>query len=421
MRPKSFMLIAGEPSGDQLAAELVRMLREEISNAQAVPTYDYQPLYTSLEPRFFGAGGPHMASAGVELALDLTAWSTIGFSDVAKHYFKFRRILQELYRLAVEREPDAIICVDYGGFNRRFARAIQRRVRARVDWFHDWDPKLIQYVSPQVWASRPGRAYQIAKDFDLLLSIIPFEKAWYKKRLLRFAIEFVGHPIVDRYVQQGLPSAAPLISSASPMVLLLPGSRPAELSRHLPVMLEALGRLRREIPGLRSCLVLPTEGLVQQAERGNLPPELRIQAGGLAEALAAADAAIASTGTVTLECARFGVPTVAIYKTSWATFQIARHLVKVKYLAMPNLLADQELFPEFVQDNATAENIAGAILKLLRDPRRNAIVKSKLTEVIGMLGPSGASRRAAQAILHLVQPELSAQEPTKPSLVQSLG
>jgi len=95
--------------------------------------------------------------------------------------------------------------------------------------------------------------------------------------------------------------------------------------------------------------------------------------------------------------------------------------VKVKYLAMPNLLADQELFPEFVQDNATAENIAGAILKLLRDPRRNAIVKSKLTEVIGMLGPSGASRRAAQAILHLVQPELSAQEPTKPSLVQSLG
>src|SRR5256884_49892 len=121
MKPKSFMLIAGEPSGDLLAAELVQALRDEFTSAEAMPTWDYQPLHTSLEPRFFGAGGPRMAAAGVELAIDLTALSIIGLSDAAKNYFKFRRIFQQLYHLALEREPDAIICVDFSGFNRRFA------------------------------------------------------------------------------------------------------------------------------------------------------------------------------------------------------------------------------------------------------------------------------------------------------------
>src|SRR2546421_1543436 len=171
------MLIAGEASGDLLAAELVQALRDELAEAEAVPTNDFQPLHTSLEPRFFGAGGPRMAAAGVELAIDLTALSIIGLSDAAKNYFKFRRIFQQLHHLALEREPDAIICVDFSGFNRRFAHAIKGYVRSRQDWFHDWAPKIIQYASPQVWASRSGRAYQMARDFDLLLSIIPFEKA----------------------------------------------------------------------------------------------------------------------------------------------------------------------------------------------------------------------------------------------------
>src|SRR2546428_2715077 len=124
MKPKSFMLIAGEASGDLLAAELVLALRQELSDGEAVPTTDFQPLYTSLEPRFFGAGGPRMAAAGVDLAFDMTAHSVIGLWEVLKKYFKFRRLFDQLYKLTLDREPDAIICVDFAGFNRRFAHAI---------------------------------------------------------------------------------------------------------------------------------------------------------------------------------------------------------------------------------------------------------------------------------------------------------
>src|SRR5262249_7140546 len=162
--------------------------------AEAVPTVDYQPLYTSLEPKFFGAGGPHLQAAGIELAFDMTAHSVVGLSDVLKNFGKFRRLFGQLYRLAIDREPDVIICIDFSGFNRRFAHAVRKYVRARTDWFHDWNPKLIQYVSPQVWASREGRAYQIAEDFDLVLSIFPFEKEWYAKRVPQFRVEFVCNP-----------------------------------------------------------------------------------------------------------------------------------------------------------------------------------------------------------------------------------
>src|SRR5713226_2303910 len=125
MRPKRFMLIAGEPSGDILAAELVQALREELTNLEATPTTDYQPLHASLEPRFFGAGGPRMAAAGVELAFDMTAHSVIGFWDAFKNYPTFRRLFNQLYQLALEHEPDAIICVDFFAFNGRFAHAIR--------------------------------------------------------------------------------------------------------------------------------------------------------------------------------------------------------------------------------------------------------------------------------------------------------
>src|SRR6266705_5494609 len=128
MRPKSFMLIAGEASGDMLAAELVQALRLELLEAEAILTTDFQPLHGSLEPRFFGAGGPRLAAAGVELAFDMTAHSVIGLSGAVKNYLKFRRLFQCLRILALEREPDAIICVDFAGFNRRFAHAIQQHV-----------------------------------------------------------------------------------------------------------------------------------------------------------------------------------------------------------------------------------------------------------------------------------------------------
>jgi lipid-A-disaccharide synthase len=396
------MLIAGEASGDMLAAELVRALRREMAHTETVPTTDYQPLHTSLEPRFFGAGGPQMAAAGVDQAFDMTAHSVIGLSEALKHYLKFRRLFRQLFQLALERQPDAIICVDFSGFNRRFAHAIRQYTRTRADWFHDWNPKIIQYVSPQVWASREGRAYQMARDYDLVLSIFPFEKAWYAKRVPRLRVEFVGHPIVDRYGQGRGPRGEGRGDQGTPMVLLLPGSRPDELRRHLPVMIGALSLIRAKVPSLRARMVLPSESLVQQAKAFSLPANLEVQAGDLPDSLAEADAAVASTGTVTTECAYFGVPTVALYKTSWSTWQIARHIVKVKYGAMPNLLANEEIFPEFIQDAATPENLARAAVELLRDEKRRAKVKARLAEIVASLGGPGATRRAAQAITRLV-------------------
>ncbi len=404
------MLIAGEASGDLLAAELVRALRQTFAEAVVIPTADYQPLHTGLEPRFFGAGGPQMAAAGVELAFDMTEHSVIGLSEVLKHYLKFRRLFRQLFRLALKRQPDAIICVDFSGFNRRFAHAIRQYTCARADWFHDWKPTIIQYVSPQVWASREGRAYQMARDYDLVLSIFPFEQAWYAQRVPQLRVEFVGNPIAERYAQEQGKQGKRRGDQGAPIVLLLPGSRPGELRRHLPVMIGALELLHAKVPNLRARMVLPNEGLVPQARASELPASLAVQVGGLPEAMAEADVAIASTGTVTIECAYFGLPTVALYKTSWSTWQIAKRIVKVKYAAMPNLLANEELFPEFIQAAATPDNIARAALELLCDEGRRAKVKARLAEVIAALGGPGATRRAAQAIVTT----LNATAPARP-------
>ena len=393
------MLIAGEASGDVLAAELVRALRQEFAEAEAIPTPDYQPLHARLEPRFFGAGGPRMAAEGMDLAFDMTEHSVIGLTEVLKHYLKFRRLFNQLFELALQRQPDAIICVDFSGFNRRFAHAVRQYARAHAGWFHDWDPKLIQYVSPQVWASRERRVFQMARDYDLVLSIFPFEQAWYAKRVPQLPIEFVGHPIVDRYAERPRAKTEERRTQNTSNLLLLPGSRASELARHLPVMLAAFELIRAKTPDLRARMVLPNANLLKQAKSLGLPAGLEAQIGGLPEALAVTDVAIASTGTVTTECAYFGVPTVALYKISWSTWQIAKRIVKVKYAAMPNLLANEEVFPEFIQSAATSDNITRATVDLLRDAPRRAKVKARLAEIIASLGDPGAPRRAAKAII----------------------
>ena len=379
------MLIAGEASGDRLAAELVTALR-------ATPELRNDP----FPPEFFGAGGPYLADAGMELAFNLTQHSVIGISDVAKKYFMFRRLFNQLFRLALDRQPDVIIGVDYGGFNLRFAHAIKNHVRRCRGVFSNWNPKLVQYVSPQVWASRPGRAYRMAEDLDLLLSIFPFEQDWYALRVPKLRVEFVGHPLAKRNSKLQTPTPKP--GTAVPLVLL-PGSRPDELRRHLPVLLEALQLIRNDAPNITAKMVLPDDATAQQARKLGLPAGLEIQVGNLSGALAQADVAITKSGTVTLECAAAGVPAVVFYKTSWPTYWIARQIVNVKYLAMPNLLADEAIYPEFIQKTATPRNIAAAAFDLLCDePRRNEI-KTKLAGVIASLGKPGANARAAKAIL----------------------
>jgi lipid-A-disaccharide synthase len=398
MNPKSFMLIAGEASGDLLAAELVSALRDALAA---------NPQSAIRNPQFYGAGGARMASAGVELALDLTQHSVIGISDVLKNYFKFRRLFNQLLALAIERKPDAVIGVDYGGFNLRFGHAVRKYIRENP--FAKWNPKIIQFVSPQVWASRPGRAHRLAADYDLLLSIFPFEKDWYARRVPQLRVEFVGHPMMGRFTIDDLrltrrsEEPASIVNRQS-QILLLPGSRADELRRHLPPMLGALKLLREKLPSAKAKMVLPDETLKQLAGRlSALPSDMEIQIGNLPQALAEADVAIASTGTVTMECAFFGVPTVTLYKTSWSTYQIGKRIVKVKWLTMPNILADEEIYPEFVQDAATSGHIAGAALELLQNQPRRIQIKKRLAQVVSSLGGPGATARAATAILSLFQ------------------
>ncbi|HKX60708.1 MAG TPA: lipid-A-disaccharide synthase, partial [Verrucomicrobiae bacterium] len=314
MAPLRFMFIAGETSGDLLASELIAALRAR------------RPSDTA-EPSFFGAGGRRMNAAGVDVVLDLTQHAVIGIWEVLVNYIEFRRLFHQLVDVAVERRPDVIVCVDFSGFNRRFGHAIRRRQKS-VD---GWAPKIIQFVSPQVWASRPGRAVKMARDFDLLLSIFPFEKPWYEKHAPTMRVEFVGHPMLDRF------TPTPLKDPATHCVLLLPGSRPGELRRHLPVM-TAAAQLIREKHAVDFSLVVPGEELQAVAQELAQPlASLKLQVGGLAGALAESTIALASTGTVTMECAFFKVPTVTLYKTNWLTYEIGRRIVTVKSLTMPNI------------------------------------------------------------------------------------
>jgi lipid-A-disaccharide synthase len=276
----------------------------------------------------------------------------------------------------------------------RFGKAIKDYVRRHRSEFTPWNPKLVQFVSPQVWASRPARAQTLADNYDLLLSIFPFEKEWYGRRVPRLRVEFVGHPMIGRDAEGGGRRA----ERESPRILLLPGSRADELRRHLPVVVGAFELLRRELPALQGRMIIPSEKLKEAARHSGLPAGLEVQVGGLSEALAQADLAITKSGTITMECALHGVPAVVFYKTSWPTYVIGKQIITVKYIAMPNLLAGEAVYPEFIQHDATPENISRAALELLRDESRHAAVKVKLAKIIASLGEAGAAGRAAEAV-----------------------
>jgi len=385
---KTILMIAGEASGDTLGAELIEAIRRQ-------PSGD--------EIDFIGAGGPRMEAAALRPEFDLSEHAVVGIWEVLKNYFKFRRLFRHLLELATQREPDIIVLIDYPGFNLRFAGAIRNYQTSGGGAFRDWQPKIICYVSPQLWAWREGRVHAIARDIDLMLSIFPFEKEWYAERVPEFPVEFVGHPLVDRFpLAKPDGKSVPLdpdLFTEEPTVLLLPGSRRREIDKHLPVMLEAAVIFSEKIKThLR--MVLPSNEMLELARR-HIPTDIKIdlQVGGLAKALGQASLAIASSGTITMECAWFRVPTVVLYKTSPLTHALGRTLVKVPYLAMPNLLAGEELFPEFIQSAANADNLAEASLRLLRDRSERTRILDGLELVAAQLGESGAASRAARAVL----------------------
>jgi lipid-A-disaccharide synthase len=375
------MLIAGEASGDQLASELVAALREKSPGAV-----------------FFGAGGNNMKAAGVDLLHDMGRLGVVGITDIVKNIFEIRRLQKMLLAEAIKRKPDVVIGVDYGGFNLRFGHAVKQYLRDNP--FVDWKPKVVQFISPQVWASRPKRADRMAPDYDLLLSIFPFEKEWYSKRVPQLRVEFVGHPMVERFqnVECGVRSAE--FSKAAPNILLLPGSRRSELKQHLPAMLGAWKLIREKIPQASASMVVPNETIAELAR--SLGADMPVQTENITTALAATDLAMAKTGTVTMECAFFRVPAVTFYKGSWLNYQIVRHYVTVKFFTMANLLAGEEVYPEFLQYALTPENLANAALEILQSEDRRVKMRAQLDKVIASLGGPGAARRAADAVLSLL-------------------
>ena len=388
---KTIMFIAGEASGDMLGAELIRAINEQ-HEADSID--------------FIGAGGPKMETAGLRSEFDLSEHAVVGIWEVIKNYTKFQTLFQQLIDLATKHEPDAIVLIDYPGFNLRFARTIRKYQMHGGGAFKEWQPKIIAYVSPQLWAWKEGRVKQIATDFDLMLSIFPFEKQWYAKRVPEFAVEFVGHPLVDRFPQaqsENQPGISnPDLFTENPEVLLLPGSRRREIEKHLPAMIEAAAIIAAK-QKIRLRMVLPNQKMLALAKR-HIPTgtEVNLQVGDLDQALGQAALAIASSGTVTMECAWFRVPTVVIYKTSPLTYAIGKLVVKVPHLAMPNILAGTELFPEFIQSQATPENLSEAGLRLLQNKTERERIFKGLDQVANQLGKSGAAHRAAKAVLQTI-------------------
>lgn len=385
MQRGKVMILAGEPSGDALAADLVSEIRRTVGEGELIPS-------------FFGIGGPKLKDAGVELLENMTRLTVFGLFDVARRFFHFKRIFRRVLKEAKQRQPKWIILVDYGGFNLRFAKALRSWSDKKANLFANWTPRIVYYVPPQVWASREGRAAVLASTVDLVISIFPFEKNWYRERFPKLPVKYVGDPMSTRFRHFRLSACANASASSSspPQIALLPGSRPQEIGRHLPLMLEAFEKLRR-FQECQATVVTPNPNLMQRFQT-MIPTDVKRQVGNAAEVLQRSTVAIAASGAVTRECAYLKVPAVVIYKLPWLDYQIAKRAVKIRHIAMPNILAGETIFPELIQEAATPKAIAQKALRLLNSEERVRIAAA-LDRVILSLGPPGASRQAAREII----------------------
>lgn len=367
---KRFFFVAGDPSGDERAAEVVRALRALAPDCQV----------TAL-------GGPGLRACADRFLFDLVGEGVMGFWEPLKKLPRFWRILNEVVRPALrDLGPGVVVPTDFYGFNRHVARAAK-----------DAGRRVIYFVSPQVWASRPGRVKVLKEVVDRMLVIFPFEEALY--RASGVPVTFVGHPLVD-----AIPAAVSAPATVEPRIGLLPGSRPAEVRRLLPVMLAAAERLARQRRGLRCVLFaapnLPNafydQFLGGETRRPYLLELVRDEGHRWRRSL---DAALACSGTATLENALLGIPTVVAYRTSWPTYVLARLLVRVDHIAMPNILAGRTLMPERIQGAATPKGLADALSPFLDDLALRRRRQDELAALRTLLGGGGAARRAAQALL----------------------
>jgi lipid-A-disaccharide synthase len=340
----------------------------------------------------------------------------LGLWEVIKHYGYFRKQFRETLREIEAIKPEAVVLIDYPGFNLRLARALYRKRSAK---------KIIYYISPQVWAWNRGRIKKMARWLDLMLCIFPFEAELYNQSGLRTV--FVGHPMIERLRARKID-----IQRDPNLVGLFPGSRSREVRKIFPILIETARTLRRSKPNLRFEVAAASPDLAREvgdilAATPHLPPSLRsgatsnplpssrgegrvrgdsqfmsIKVGETAEIMQRALAGIVASGSATLEAAYFRMPFVLIYKVSWPTYLAGRLLVKVKHLGMPNVLAHKEIVPEFIQHQARPSELAKAALRLIDEPAARQQMISEFDKIIAQLGEGGASEKAAKAIVEAI-------------------
>jgi lipid-A-disaccharide synthase len=375
------MLVAAEASGDILGAELAAALKRRLG----------------ADVRFIGVGGARMAAEGVESPFDIAELSILGIFEGVRAYPRVKRRVRDTVALAARARPDIAVLIDSWGFTLRVAQGLRRL-----------DPSIprVKYVGPQVWASRPGRAKTLAGAVDHLLTIHGFDAPWFEREGL--ATTFVGNSTLARDVSgaDGARLRARIgAGEGTPILLVLPGSRPGEIARMLPPFAEAVARLKAMHPQLR--VVVPVAPTVADLLKGELarwpePPEV-VEGDGLKhDAMAAATVALACSGSVTTELALFGCPMVVAYRVGPLTYLVLKRLVTTRYITLFNIAADAPVAPEFIQRACTGEALAVALATRLDDPALRARqVKAQFAALERMGRDPGLApaERAAEAVL----------------------
>ncbi len=377
-------IISGEASGDIYGARLARELKSKLT-AQGKTL------------RLAGMGGPHMQQTGMDILVDATELGVVGFVEVFKQIFTFIAIFFKLLKLARKERPNAVVLIDYPGFNLRFAKQLYRH-KIPVIW----------YVSPQVWSWGKHRIPKLAKYCSKMMVIFPFETETYQETNLD--VEFVGHPLVDIINER----RDEQLKRSDDTLLLLPGSRTHEIELLLPPMLETVAELARRQPQLKFVLSTPRERIYNKVsailttyrQRNPQLPPIELTCGDTAKWQQVATAGLAASGTVTVECAIAKLPLVVCYRMNPLTFMLARMLVTLYrgYFTMPNIIANQELFQEFIQFQVTASAMSDALEKILPGGERREEVIAAMQQVCNLLrkGSENASATAADCCLKFV-------------------
>jgi lipid-A-disaccharide synthase len=366
-------ITAGEPSGDHLGGALLQALRT---------------LDPTLQAR--GVGGPAMAARGVASLFSQSDLAVMGLAEVLPRLALLLRRIDETAQAIAADPPDVVVTIDSPDFSFRVAKRARNLLGAHTT------VKFIHYVAPSVWAWRPGRAAKMAQFLDRVLCLLPFEPPYFER--VGLSARFVGHPLAAK------PHLPRTDHTDAPTLCLLPGSRRGEITRHLPIFLDTLATLRRHRPALRA--VLPTlphlEAQIAAIVKGQadiVADRARHDA-----CFAASTAALSASGTVTLEVALAHLPQVIAYRVNPLTAAIARRLIRVTHVGLPNLVLGREIAPERLQERCTPRDLAAALAPLLDDPVARASQVQAAGEMRTALLPSGGdpARAAAEAVLDLL-------------------